>query len=193
MMTGSAPIEKNVIDYLKICFSCPILEGYGLTESAAATSIVDPEDSNTGHVGGPVESVKFRLRDIPEMSYLSADKPYPRGECCMMGPCIFKGYFKYKCTRTDRWRSLIDQKTSSSFLRESISRQKRLNRSWHCRSWLPSASFMVTHSKTLALVWSSLRKAKLWSGHMTTMCKPPSKNCVKMLISKNWLLKIWIV
>ena len=94
MMTGSAPIEKNVIDYLKICFSCPILEGYGLTESAAASSIVDPEDSNTGHVGGPVESVKFRLRDIPEMSYLSTDKPYPRGECCMMGPCIFKGYFK---------------------------------------------------------------------------------------------------
>jgi len=67
MLTGSAPIDKVVIDYLKICFSCPILEGYGLTESAAATCITDVEDTVTGHVGGPCESVKLRLKDLPEM------------------------------------------------------------------------------------------------------------------------------
>ena len=94
MLTGSAPLSKDVIDFLKICFSCPILEGYGLTESAAGTCIMDPEDIVTGHVGGPCESVKFRLKDLPEMSYLSTDEPYPRGECCMKGPCIFSGYYK---------------------------------------------------------------------------------------------------
>lgn len=94
MLTGSAPIDKQVIDFLKICFSCPILEGYGLTESAAATCIMDQDDTVTGHVGGPCESVKLRLKDLPEMSYMSSDKPYPRGECCMKGPSIFTGYYK---------------------------------------------------------------------------------------------------
>jgi long-subunit acyl-CoA synthetase (AMP-forming) len=29
MITGSAPLSRDVIDFLKIAVSCPILEGYG--------------------------------------------------------------------------------------------------------------------------------------------------------------------
>jgi long-subunit acyl-CoA synthetase (AMP-forming) len=29
MVTGSAPLARDVIDFLKIAVSCPILEGYG--------------------------------------------------------------------------------------------------------------------------------------------------------------------
>ena len=94
MVTGSAPIDKTVIDFLKLCFCCPILEGYGLTESAAGSAVMDVNDTVTGHVGGPSESVKFRLKDLPEMSYMSSDRPYPRGEICMQGPSIFSGYYK---------------------------------------------------------------------------------------------------
>lgn len=94
MVTGSAPIDKTVIDFLKICFCCPIAEGYGLTESSAASCFMDVEDTVTGHVGGPLENIKIRLKDLPEMSYLSSDKPYPRGEICMKGPSIFSGYYK---------------------------------------------------------------------------------------------------
>ena len=105
MVTGSAPIDKTVIDLLKISFCCPIVEGYGLTESAAGTCIMDVEDPVTGHVGGPIEAVKFRLKDLPEMNYTSADKPYPRGEVCMKGPCIFSGYYK----RPDKTAEAFDE------------------------------------------------------------------------------------
>ena len=104
MVTGSAPIEKSVMDFLKICFCCPILEGYGLTESSAASTIMDMDDTVTGHVGGPLEAVKIRLKDLPEMSYMSSDKPYPRGEICMYGPAIFGGYYK----RDDKTREAFD-------------------------------------------------------------------------------------
>ena len=89
MLTGSAPIDKQVIDFLKIVFSCPIQEGYGLTESCASGLIMRPEDTVTGHVGGPTETAKFRLKDLPEMNYMTTDLPYPRGELLMKGPVIF--------------------------------------------------------------------------------------------------------
>lgn len=94
MVTGSAPIDKAVLDFLKVCFCCPIIEGYGLTESSAGSCITDAEDPVAGHVGGPTEYVKFRLKDLPEMDYRIDDKPYPRGEVCMKGPSIFSGYYK---------------------------------------------------------------------------------------------------
>lgn len=80
MVTGSAPIDLEILCFLKVCFSCPLMEGYGLTESAGASTITRPEDPVPGHVGGPLECCKFRLKDVPAMNYLSTDKPHPRGE-----------------------------------------------------------------------------------------------------------------
>lgn len=104
MLTGSAPIDKAVLEFLKIAFCCPVLEGYGLTESAAGSCITDAADPKSGHVGGPTEYVKFRLRDLPEMEYRIDDKPYPRGEVCMIGPSIFDGYYK----REDKTKECFD-------------------------------------------------------------------------------------
>lgn len=94
MITASAPIDPNVLDMLKVAFCCPVIEGYGLTETSGGSSITHTTDPVTGHVGGPLQCVKWRLMDIPEMSYLSTDKPYPRGELCMKGPAVFSGYYK---------------------------------------------------------------------------------------------------
>ena len=94
MLTGSAPIDKQVIDFLKICFSCPIQEGYGLTESSASGAFMRPDDMVTGHVGGPVHVMKMRIKSLPEMEYMVEDKPYPRGELLLKGTPIYHGYYK---------------------------------------------------------------------------------------------------
>lgn len=54
MLTGSAPIAAEVIDFLKIAFCCPIIEGYGMTESCGGSVATMPNDPTTGIVGGPL-------------------------------------------------------------------------------------------------------------------------------------------
>lgn len=93
-MTGGAPIELHVLKFIKCVFCCPVLEGYGLTETAANGAGSNYHDPVPGHIGGPQCSMKFRLRDLPEMNYTQHDKPYPRGECCIKGTTVFSGYYK---------------------------------------------------------------------------------------------------
>jgi long-chain acyl-CoA synthetase len=105
MITGSAPIDPNVLEMLKIAFCCPVIEAYGLTESAGASFVTEKVDPVIGHVGGPTRSIKVRMLDIPEMNYLHTDRPYPRGEICMQGPTIFDGYYK----RPDKTEEAFDK------------------------------------------------------------------------------------
>ena len=105
MGTGSAPLDKAVVEYLKICFSCPMLEGYGLTETSAAGCGTRAADTTLGHVGGPATVIKLRLKDLPDMGYLTTDKPNPRGEVCFTGPTVFDGYYK----RADKTAEAFDE------------------------------------------------------------------------------------
>ncbi len=100
MVTGSAPIQKEVINFLKIAACCPIYEGYGQTESSGGSFVTAKWDPKSGHVGGPCANTKVKLVDVAEMNYTSKDMDLvnnikmPRGEICLQGPGIFKGYYK---------------------------------------------------------------------------------------------------
>ena len=110
MLTGSAPITGEVLTFLRIVFSCPIVEGYGQTESCAASLTTMPNDLECGHIGGPIPNLEIKLIDVPEMKYLSTDTDImgnksPRGELCLRGPTIFKGYLN----KIDDDDDVIDQ------------------------------------------------------------------------------------
>lgn len=69
-----------------------MLEAYGMTEGGISMTI--PDDPLSGHVGGPLVNVKFKLRDIPEMNYLHTNDP-PQGELMSFGACsVTSGYFR---------------------------------------------------------------------------------------------------
>ena len=80
MVSGASPIGAEVMEFLRICFSATVIEGYGLTESSSCAAATLPEEVEAGHVGGPIPSVEIKLDDLPDMKYTNADVPYPRGE-----------------------------------------------------------------------------------------------------------------
>ncbi|CAI2191239.1 3162_t:CDS:10, partial [Funneliformis geosporum] len=94
IITGSAPIDASVLQFLRIAFSTEIIEGYGQTEGIANATIGFPGENKAGHVGGPQPCCEIKLVDVPEMNYLSTDKPYPRGELCYRGTNCFVGFHK---------------------------------------------------------------------------------------------------
>ncbi|KAH9682772.1 Long chain acyl-CoA synthetase 6 (peroxisomal) [Citrus sinensis] len=94
MGSGASPLSPDVLDFLKICFGGRVTEGYGMTETSCLISQLDEGDNLSGHVGSPNAACEIKLVDVPEMNYTSEDQPCPRGEICVRGPLIFKGYYK---------------------------------------------------------------------------------------------------
>jgi long-chain acyl-CoA synthetase len=94
IITGAAPCPPYLMEFLKVLIGCPVIQGYGMTETAAAATIMNIKDVTTGHNGAPLPCNEIKLVDVDEMDYRSTDVPCPRGEVWIRGPNIFKGYFK---------------------------------------------------------------------------------------------------
>nr|VZI37502.1 unnamed protein product [Spirometra erinaceieuropaei] len=91
-LISSAPIAPAVLRFTRALFSCPVLEGYGCTETCGPLSMSVAGDLKGGHVGAPMPSVEIKLADVPEMNLVaSRDK---KGEICVRGRSCINGYFK---------------------------------------------------------------------------------------------------
>jgi long-chain acyl-CoA synthetase len=94
VVSGGAPLAGRVQEYLQIALCCPVLQGYGLTETCAASFFTHPPPKrHAGTVGPPLPATEFRFQAATEMGYSPTADP-PRGEICIRGPMVFKGYFK---------------------------------------------------------------------------------------------------
>lgn len=104
MVSGGAPLSETTHTFLRVCFGIPVLQGYGLTETCGGGTIQVPGEVSCCRSGAPVPCCEIKLVDVPELNYLSSDKPHPRGEICIKGDNVSPGYF------------LNDEKTAEDFV-----------------------------------------------------------------------------
>src|SRR4051812_31760087 len=78
-VTGAAPIAKEILEFFYAC-GVPVMEGYGMTETATAAIVNTPEAFRFGSVGKPLPGVELKIGDD--------------GEILLKGPNIFAGYYK---------------------------------------------------------------------------------------------------
>src|SRR5206468_7719358 len=78
-VTGAAPIAKEILEFFYAC-GIPIMEGYGMTETATAATGNTLAGFRFGSVGKPFPGVEVKVADD--------------GEVLLRGPNIFKEYYK---------------------------------------------------------------------------------------------------
>ena len=82
--SGAAPIAREILEFFWAC-GVPVLEGYGMTETATAATVSTVENHRFGTVGRALPGVELKIADD--------------GEILIKGPNIFHGYHNQAPTR----------------------------------------------------------------------------------------------
>ncbi len=78
-VTGAAPIAPGILEFFYAC-GVPVMEGYGMTETASVVSVNTLAAFRLGSVGPPLPGVQVRIAED--------------GEILVKGPNIFNGYYR---------------------------------------------------------------------------------------------------
>ncbi len=78
-VSGAAPLSTDVMEFFH-ALGVPVIEGYGLTETASSATVNEPGNFRIGTVGRPVEGAEIRLEDD--------------GEILIRSDAVFAGYYK---------------------------------------------------------------------------------------------------
>ena len=78
-ISGAAPLSTDVMEFFH-SLGVPVIEGYGLTETASSATVNEPGDFRIGTVGRPVDGAQVRLAED--------------GEILIRSPSVFAGYYK---------------------------------------------------------------------------------------------------
>ncbi|KAI8451603.1 AMP-binding enzyme-domain-containing protein, partial [Phakopsora pachyrhizi] len=96
IVSGTSALTNHFAEMLSASLSVKISEGYGLTETCLAASILLIDSlgilSNDGDVGKPLPCYEIKLKDV-EGIYTKDDKPFARGQIFVRGHNLFKGNF----------------------------------------------------------------------------------------------------
>lgn len=92
-LNGGGPVAKDTQRFISMAI-CPMIIGYGLTETTAMGTLQNPMEWTSDSIGAMPASVEAKLVDFPDAGYFSTNKPNPQGEVWLRGPSIMEGYYK---------------------------------------------------------------------------------------------------
>jgi long-chain acyl-CoA synthetase len=100
-LCGSAPVPVPVMKQFEEQFNCPVIEGYGLSESTCRSTFNPPDERRRpGSVGLPIgNEMKIFDDDDNELP------PGQIGEIVLRGENIMKGYFKNSEATAEAFRN----------------------------------------------------------------------------------------
>jgi long-chain acyl-CoA synthetase len=99
-LCGSAPVPVEVIKSYERLFDCPVVEGYGLSESTCRSTFNPINNRRPGSVGMPIGN-EMRIFDERDMEL----GPGEIGEIVLRGPNIMKGYYRNDAANTEAFKS----------------------------------------------------------------------------------------
>ena len=89
-MCGSAPVPAEVMKKFEAAFNCPVIEGYGLSESTCRSTFNPPDERRRpGSCGMPIGN-EMKVVDDDDNEVTDGEL----GEIVLRGENILKGYFK---------------------------------------------------------------------------------------------------
>jgi len=99
-LCGSAPVPVEVIKAYERLFSCPVIEGYGLSESTCRSTFNPIDNRRPGSVGKPIgNEVKVFDESDRELA------PGQIGEIVLRGPNVMKGYYCNDAANAEAFKS----------------------------------------------------------------------------------------
>jgi acyl-CoA synthetase (AMP-forming)/AMP-acid ligase II len=90
IMSGAAPLGAELSEQVAARIGCPVLQGYGLTETSPVTHVNRPDgEIKPGTIGPPLPATECRIVD-PDTGQDAAEGE--RGELWIRGPQVMSGY-----------------------------------------------------------------------------------------------------
>ncbi|KFY81266.1 hypothetical protein V500_11568 [Pseudogymnoascus sp. VKM F-4518 (FW-2643)] len=90
VMNGAGPIAEGTARFISFAI-CPMINGYGLTETAGMGALNDPLAWTTANGGCMPPSIEIKLVDVPDLNYFTSHNP-PQGEIWIRGGAVIDGY-----------------------------------------------------------------------------------------------------
>ena len=92
-LNGGGPIAKDTQRFISMAI-CPMINGYGLTETTAMGALMDPMEWNDETLGDLPGCIEVKLVDFADAGYHATNKPNPQGEIWIRGPTVMEGYYQ---------------------------------------------------------------------------------------------------
>lgn len=94
IIIGYGSLEPKIIDFMKVCFDCCIIQQYGLTETSSCIALSNPYTKILKSHGIPVVSGEFCIRANSELSInIDKNNTFIHGELLYRGYNLFHNYF----------------------------------------------------------------------------------------------------